>query len=230
MTIDIRRPNGELVSNSPDTFDIGGIVAPQNYVNLSAANPVQGAAFPFTNTIVYQLTSLKYNIIIPDVNGDPANFYINTSKYFSKFEICSGDRIQISGYTYSDAALNDPTYGQSLRTFCNWINRPEVHIALDFAHSTSFASATNYTNMVDGFNEVGYANYIVIQAPYQDPSTGSVLLQSFGPNFGATLNAFGVNLQSPVRLINLNKQLNIVFRIITREMDSLPQLRPDNNY
>ena len=23
---------------------------------------------------------------------------------------------------------------------------------------------------------------------------------------------------------------NIVFRIITREMDSLPQLRPDNNY
>jgi len=230
MTIDIRRPNGELVSNSPDTFDIGGIVAPQNYVNPAAANPVQGSAFPFTNTIVYQLTSLKYNIIIPDLNGDPANFYINTSKYFSKFEICSGDRIQISGYTYSDAALNDPTYGQSLRTFCNWINRPEGHIALDFAHSTSFAHETNYTNMVDGFNEVGYANYIVIQAPYQDPSTGSVLLQSFGPNFGATLNAFGVNLQSPVRLINLNKQLNIVFRIITREMDSLPQLRPDNNY
>jgi len=49
-------------------------------------------------------------------------------------------------------------------------------------------------------------------------------------DFGAVLNAFGVALQSPVRLINLNKQTSLVFRIITREMDALPQLRPDNNY
>ena len=84
--------------------------------------------------------------------------------------------------------------------------------------------------MTDGFNDVGYANFIVIQARYQDPTTGSVMLNPFGPNFGAILRAFGANLQSPVRLMNLNKQLQLVFRIITREMDSLPQLRPDNNY
>jgi hypothetical protein len=96
--------------------------------------------------------------------------------------------------------------------------------------------ATAYTNdaapatLVDGLNSVGYANFIIIQARYQDPSTGSTELNPFGLNFGNTLNAFGIGLQSPIRLINLNKQLNLVFRIITREMDSLPQIRPDNNY
>lgn len=223
MTIDIRRPNGELVSSSPDTFDIGGILAPQT-------GEVLGPTFPFTNSIKFGESPLRYNVMMPSVNGSPANFYINTVRYFSRFEVSSGDRIQISGYTYAEEALNDPTYGQSLRAFCRWINRPEGHIVLDVANTIALDLATDTTNMRDSYNDVGYANFIVIQARYQDPSTGSVLLDPFGANFGATLNAFGVSMQSPVRLINLNKQSHLVFRIITREMDSLPQLRPDNNY
>jgi hypothetical protein len=104
------------------------------------------------------------------------------------------------------------------------VNRPEGHIVLDAAYSPTTSTLN------DGFNDVGYANFIIIQARYEDPTTGSVQLNPFGSNFGAPLRAFGANLQSPVRLINLNKQLQLVFRIITREMDSLPQLRPDNNY
>jgi hypothetical protein len=86
--------------------------------------------------------------------------------------------------------------------------------------------------MLAPYNEVGYANMIIIEARRQDPTTGSVLLSPFGniPNFSNVLNTFGAALQSPCRLINLNKQLNLVFRIITREMDALPQIRPDNNY
>ena len=118
----------------------------------------------------------------------------------------------------------DPTYGSSLRSFCQWINRPEGHIVVN----TAFTNTT--TSVQDGTNEVGYANLIVIQARYQDPTTGSIFVNPFGTTFGETLNSFGASLQSPVRLINLNKQLQLVFRIITREMDSLPQIRPDNNY
>jgi hypothetical protein len=71
----------------------------------------------------------------------------------------------------------------------------------------------------------------MIQARYQDPSTGSTLLNTFGTgNFSNILNTYGLALQSPCRLIDLNKQLNLVFRVITREMDALPQIRPDNNY
>jgi hypothetical protein len=232
MTIDLRRPNGELVSTAPDTFDIGGILAPQ-------FGEIIGTTFPFTNSIKYAASPLKYNIMVPgNTTGSPANFYINTIKYFSKFEICPGDRIVISGYTYTDDALNNNTYGQSLRAFCNWINRPEGHIVLDTAYTLQLVLSQNTSSIVDSIssgsgssaNEAGYANFIVIQARYQDPSTGTIELAPFGPDFGAVLNEFGVNLQSPVRLMNLNKQTSLVFRIITREMDSLPQLRPDNNY
>ncbi len=210
MTIDIRRPNGELVSSTPDTFDIAGIIG--------AGATTVGPTFPFT-----VIPSGIYNL--SDSTPNPFNFFIVTNKYFSRFDICKGDRIQINGYTYSDAALNDPTYGSTIRDFSNWINNTDGHIVLN----VGYTDTTN--SMKDGVNDVGYANIIMIQARYQDPSTGSVLLNPFSTsNFSNVLNAFGVALQSPCRLIDLNKQLNLVFRVITREMDSLPQIRPDNNY
>jgi hypothetical protein len=210
MTIDIRRPNGELISASPDTFDIGGVVA-----NTGGAGT--GAAFPFN----INLTGSSYDGL--DSNNNPYNFFINTTTYFSKFQICKGDRIQISGYTYVDAALNGPD-GNSLRDFSNWINRPEGHLVVDIAYSNT------PTTVLDGANAVGYANFIIIQARYQNPATGSVTLNPFGTSFPALLNNYGISFQSPCRLIDLSKQLNLVFRVITREMDSLPQIRPDNNY
>ena len=77
---------------------------------------------------------------------------------------------------------------------------------------------------MDGVNNVGYANFIIIPALYQNPASGSTLLEAFGANFGATLTTESALLSSPIRLINLNRQLNLVFRIITREMDALPQI------
>lgn len=231
LTIDIRRPNGDPISLAPDTFDIGGVIAPQ------IGSGVAGNTFPFTNIISFSTTNLNYNVVVPAINGTAANFFINTTKYFSKFQVCMGDRIQVNGYTYPDAVLNDATYGQCLRAFCAWINRPEGHIVINFAYSVTVDPAQNTTSILDGFNDIGYANFIIIQAPYQDPTSGNVQPMSFGPlinntvpNIGAILNTFGTSLQSPVRLMNLNRQLNLVFRIVTRDMDSLPQLRPDNNY
>ena len=210
MTIDIRRPNGELISKSPDTFDIGGIIAYTGAIGT-------GSEFPFN----ISLGGSVYNKLDVTV---PYNLFINTTTYFSKYEICKGDRLQISGYTYSDDVLNDPLYGQILRTFCNWINRPEGHIVVNTCYSNTA------TTVLDDSNNVGYANFIIIQSRYDDPSTGSIGLNEFATNIGLILNSFGVALQTPCRLMNLNKQLNLVFRIITREMDSLPQIRPDNNY
>ena len=241
LSIDIRRPNGDPISLASDTFDIGGIIAPQSATSTSggAGTIVAGDKFPFTHVITFSEPGLEYNMVIPVINGTAANFFINTTKYFSKFQICTGDRIQISGYSYPDTVLNDPVYGQCLRAFSMWINRPEGHIALNFAYSNTVTMDTsnNTTGISDGFNQLGYANFIIIQAPYQDPTSGNIQLMPFGPlidnnipNIGAILNAFGTSLQSPVRLMNLNRQINLVFRIITRDMDSLPQLRPDNNY
>jgi hypothetical protein len=219
MTINIRRPNGELLSNSPDTYDIVGIIGAQE------AAPAAGLTFPFCVSPIVS----KFNVARPAssiAQPNPGNFFIITNKYFSRFDICKGDRIQMNGYTYNDAALNDVTYGDALRDFSNWINRQEGHIVLGIGYTD-----TN-TTMVDNANTSGYANVIIIQTRYEDPTTGSTLISPFGnkSDFSSVLNAFGVALQSPRRLINLNKQLNLVFRVITREMDSLPQIRPDNNY
>jgi hypothetical protein len=226
MTIEICRPNGQLVSPTADTFDVGGVIGSQ-------VGEIMGAVFPFTNTIKYSDSPLTYNVMMPPVGGgvgSPANFYVNTVKWFSKFEMCAGDRIQISGYTYAQEALDDPVYGGALRAFSQWINRPEGHVVLDAAYSVGMDLGSGTSNLRNGWNEVGYANFLVIAARYQDPTTGSTALEPFAADFGAVLNAFGVSLGSPVRLINLNKQTSLVFRVITREMDAMPQLRPDNNY
>ena len=219
MTIDIRRPNGELLSNSPDTYDIAGIIGAQDV----AATP--GPTYPFSVNPAGSSFNV-FNPASPVAQPNPGNFFIITNKYFSRFDVCKGDRIQMSGYTYNDGALNDATYGGALRDFSNWINRQEGHIVLGIGYTN-----TN-TGMVDDANNSGYANVIIIQTRYQDPTTGSTLISPFGnlTNFSSILNSFGVALQSPRRLINLNRQLNLVFRVITREMDSLPQIRPDNNY
>ena len=233
MTIEFLRPNGELLSASSDTFSVGGIIA--SYTNPPPPPP-STLPFPFDVDAANTTYGVTYGVLKPNFpsssGGSPANFFLNTSSYFSRFELCKGDRIQIKGYTYVPTAahptnpLDDPTHGQSLRAFCNWVNRPEGHIIVN----TAYTDSTSSTILHPDRNDVGYANFIILQAPYQDPSTGSTLLQSFGADFGNTLSTYGANLASPIRLINLNKQLNLVFRIITREMDSLPQIRPDNNY
>lgn len=217
MTVDIRRPNGELVSAAPDTFDVLGVLAPQY-------GSVAGTSFPFSLPITFGSTATQFNVMVPAVDGDAANFYLATTKYFSKFEMCVGDRIQVNGYSYAEDALNDPTYGQMLRSFSQWINRPEGHVVLGAAYTP-----TNST-IQDGFNDVGYANLLVIPARYQDPTTGSTLPLSFGAGLGEALATFGAGLVSPIRMMNLNKQVSLVFRIITREMDSLPGLRPENTF
>jgi len=116
MTINIRRPNGELLSNSPDTYDIAGIIGAQD----SAAMP--GPTYPFTVIPTGSIFNV-FNPASPIAQPNPGNLFIVTNKYFSRFDVCKGDRIQMNGYTYNDDALKDVTYGDALRDFSNWINR-----------------------------------------------------------------------------------------------------------
>jgi hypothetical protein len=60
-----------------------------------------------------------------------------------------------------------------------------------------------------------------------DPTTGSTAVNEFGgagnfENFMDDVSSFYSNL------INLNRQTQFVFRVITRELDPESRLRPDN--
>jgi hypothetical protein len=206
MTISLLRPDGSLISSVPDTLDIAGILA---------SNNAAGATFASS---LYDVTGAP--------GTTPAYYFINTSTYFSRFQIAIGDRIQIAGFTYNDATL---AANPGLADFANWLNRSEGHIVAAIGYSSSG------TYMGDTANSAGYANYIIIQARYANPTSGSTDLLPFtgfasvgsitAALADATLNAA---LLQPRRLINLNRQIQLVFRIITREMDSVGQLRPDN--
>ena len=206
MTISMLRPDGSPISTVPDTLDINAIYA---------SNNAAGATF----------ASSLYDVVgAPGTT--PAYYFIQTSTYFSRFQIAIGDRIQIGDFTYDAATL---AANPGLADFANWINRSEGHIVAAIGYSSGGVY------MGDTANSVGYANYIIIQARYANPTTGSTDLQPFTgfasvANITAALADASLNaaLLSPRRLINLNRQIQLVFRIITREMDSVGQLRPDN--
>lgn len=153
------------------------------------------------------------------VGGQPAYFFINTAAFFSRFQVSVGDRIQIGGFNYDDATL---AANPGLVDFVQWINRAEGHLVAAIGYTN-----TSGTYIADGANGAGYANYIIIQARYADPTTGQVALQPF-TNITAALAGNMGGLLLPRRLLNLNRQIQLVFRVITREMDGVGQLRPDN--
>ena len=195
LSISMLRPDGTLVSTVPDTLDIYNIFA----------SDTPGAFVPSA-----------YDVAI---GGQPAYFFINTSAFFSRFQISVGDRIQVGGFNYDDATL---AANPGLVDFVQWINRAEGHLVAAIGHTN-----TGGVYQADGANAAGYANYIIIQARYADPTTGQVALQPF-TNITAALAGNMGGLLLPRRLLNLNRQIQLVFRVITREMDGVGQLRPDN--
>jgi hypothetical protein len=148
----------------------------------------------------------------------PEYFLIHTTNYFSRFQIAVGDRIRIANFGYTN---NNVT--PAIQEFVNWINQMEGHIVAEIAYGSDAGITANDTN------KVGYANFILIQNKYTDPTTGSTNPYQFGGgDIGANLTTYTSSLVLPRRCINLNRQTHMVFRVITREMDSVSQLRPDN--
>jgi len=191
LTIDMLQPNGNSISLAADTFDISNI-----YVSPSfGIAPYNGGS-----------------------SSAPEYFMIETTRYFSRFQIAVGDTIRIANFGYTN---NNVT--PAIQDFVNWINQLQGHVVAETAYGTPSGITAN------GTNTVGYSNFIVIQNKYTDPTTGSVAPYQFGNgNIGSNLTTYTNTLVLPRRAINLNRQTHMVFRVITREMDSVAQLRPDN--
>lgn len=193
LTIDMLQPNGNAVSLTADTFDISNIYISKGF----GVSP-------------YSL----------GISGAPEYFMIQTTQYFSRFQVATGDILRIANFGYTN---NNVT--PAIQEFVGWINQKEGHVVAAVAYGTAAGITAN------GTNTVGYANFIIIQNKYTDPTTGSTSPYQFGGTtglIGNDLTTYTSTLVSPRRAINLNRQTHLVFRIITREMDSVSQLRPDN--
>jgi hypothetical protein len=142
--------------------------------------------------------------------------WLNTSTYFSRFMVSQGDRIQIKNVSLN-ATLAANANAQALITF---LTRAEGHLVSSIGIRTSGGVYS------DGANSAGYANGIVIRNDYQDPTTGSTTLETWASTIQTALNA--APTLTTGRLINLNHQVQIILRVITRDMDPSARLRPDN--
>jgi hypothetical protein len=147
--------------------------------------------------------------------------WIATSTYFSKFMFTQGDRIIFKNIAFNATLTAVGANATSLATF---LTRAEGHLISDIGIVTGGASPT----YVDGANRLGYANGIIIRNSFPDPSTGTVTLDSWASSLGANATFSSNPSTTAGRLINMNRQIQIIMRVITREMDSASKLRPDN--
>ena len=202
MTIQLQRPSGSLVSDSLDTLDISGI-------------------FASTSFSTYTSSSVYMNSAVKDTNNNATFYTIVTKTYFSRFAFTKNDRIDLQGINTSLISGNDAAKSD----FKSYMENNNGLLVV----------ATGYVNgskvFTDGANNAGYCNFIVVQAQYRDPTTGSVLVNPFGGtdgnNQGLATAIAGVNFAG-ARLINLSKQVQLTFRVITRDMDSATRIRPNN--
>jgi hypothetical protein len=220
MTIQIQKPDGTLLSNGADAIDVSGIVTsamlgtggPPPTTAISPWEPA-GSTVNVANTDYY------------DTSGE--HIWVQTKTWFSQFAVTQGDRIVFSNVVLPSTFSPQ---GPASADFLNYINRPEGHIVVDIAEVV--LSASSEFIFRTGSNALGYSNFIIIRNKFNDPSTGSISLLQYGGN--STLNnAFMDALMvSPAvasgRLLNLSHQIQLIFRVITRDMDSATRLRPDN--
>jgi hypothetical protein len=212
MTIQLNRPNGSLVSSTLDTLDISGI--------FSCAVPPTGTS------ISNYFTTAKI-----DSNGNSLYYFIQTKTYFSINNFYRGDTIQIKGINTSLISSNDTAKSDFKNYFENSVSLTIMDVANKYiGDSIIYGGSYNLQN---------YANYLIVQARYTDPTLGDIFEPS---TYTIKVNPFGgssttgIALEDAIkdvtftgaRLINLTKQTQLTFRVITRDMDSTTRIRANN--
>jgi hypothetical protein len=226
LTIRLQQPNGELVNTTSDTFDISGIF-------LSRYSSIRSY---FNNTV--DLSGSAY----ADSTGE--YIWLDCKKWFSRSQLAVGDRIQVKNLTCASpsVAISDVmTFLQNSSglvvvgmAYTRQITAEElIAMGLNANQVTSGTPGTVASSvLVDGPNKVGYSRFVILRGKFQDPTTGSVSVNPYGGSFDnstvSTAMLSGATKIVPGKFINLSRQTQLIFRVITREYDSTSLVRPDN--
>jgi hypothetical protein len=207
MSIRLERPDGILLSESLDV---------QYITNIFFANYLKTVKSGSDLTTLYQ-ASLTGNEYI----------FVNTSAWFSRFMVSDTDRIVIKGFTVATTGSGTPD-ANSLIDFTNWINRAEGHYVVGIGYANSA------TDITDGQNTVGYANYVIIRNRFNDPTVGGATGRQYFGGSSGNEDSLGTRLGTQASqygtaaFINMNHQVHVALRIVCRELDGASNLRPDN--
>jgi hypothetical protein len=226
LTIRLQQPNGNLINPLPDTIDISGVF-------LSSAASMR----PYFSNVVDLSGSVYY-----DTDGE--YIWLDCDKWFGRYQFAVGDKIQIKNLKCSapTQAISDIiSYLQNedgLTIIGTAWTRPItaaelIKDGLTVNQITNGVRNTLATNLlVDGVNQAGYAKYMIVRGKFNDPTTGSTSISPYGAAISnaavSTAMLSGTTKIIPGKLINLSRQTQLIFRVITREYDSTSVIRPDN--
>jgi hypothetical protein len=221
MTIQIQKPDGTQYCSTADALDVSGVITSAQISGSQAWLPGYGGGSPITGNI----TSATYY----DVSGE--YLWIQTKTWFSQFTITQGDRVNLKNLAFPTAFT-----GAQMPTadFINFLTRTEGHIVVDIAQAYVKTTSMYFKDGANGSNKMGYSNFIIIRNNFVDPTTGLTTLIPFGGSTSANSSFLSALVAAPGlssgRLMNLSHQIQLIFRVITRDMDSQKHLRPDNMY
>jgi hypothetical protein len=198
LSVRLQQPNGNLINTVPDTLDINGAC-------LSITADILTFTAIGTNNTNYKDSTGEY-------------IWIDCKKWFSRYQVAAGDRIQIRN-------LSSPTSPTAAQTdFLNYMQDPSGLMVVATAYNTSAPT------LELGSNSAGYARFIIVRSKFGDPTTGSTSVDPYGRAANNTaLSTFLTTARfTSGRLINLSHQTQLIFRIVTRDYDSSSLMRPDN--
>lgn len=148
-----------------------------------------------------------------------ANYiFVEATAWFSQWAYLRPDRLKFAGLSYLDAL---GVAGTALRT---WLEQEQGHTVIGVAHGPPGAVA-------DGHNAFGYANWIIIRNRFTDASvTGTPSRYLFAGTTAAEAT-FATAMAAAAAtggVLNLNRQVQLFLRVVTRDMDAATNIRPDN--
>jgi hypothetical protein len=157
--------------------------------------------------------------------------FIQTTEYFPVWTYSQLDTILFDGIQY---AFVDDSLNPAARAFMEWIQAEAGHVVVGTAYGTWTADTSAPVSVTDGANDCGYANFIIIRNRFAAPTeTGECEIDYFAGNTGLEAEFAeqvriypSANQQGGV--LNLSRQVQLTLRVITRDMDSASNLRPDN--
>jgi hypothetical protein len=103
-----------------------------------------------------------------------------------------------------------------------------IALSMSINNNTTFKSIS-FQDGTNGSNKLGYSNFIIIRNNYSETDLkdkgqfNPVALSTALGNFISVTPGL-----SSGRLLNTSHQLQLVFRVITRDLDSTTKIRPDN--
>ena len=203
LTVELQRPDGSTVSPYSDVIDISSVV----YGDGAGSGAPGSSTFYATNIV--------------DSAGSAYYIILKTKKYFNRWQYTVGDRILLGGL--SKEQIGAPASEVAKYELLDFLQDPTGHTIVGVGFDTSAVT--------DGYNSFGYADWIAIRAPINDPTTGATTMRLIGGDAGAYADlgtALNATSFSKGRILNYSHQVQVVLRVISRVMDSTSRVRPDN--